>query len=456
MRKRKVGSVGKIGGGLGLFFSLMSHTLAAGFALTEQSASGLGNAYAGAAASAQDISTIFFNPAGLTQFSGTQVTVGGSIIKLGDRFSNNGSHTAFGEPLTGGDGGQGGGINYVPNLYLAKQLKQNVWVGLGVNAPFGLSTSYDTTWKGRYHATASDLKTVNINPTLTVRMSDKVSLGGGINFQYMKAKLSNAIDFGALCYGAENDAILVPGTCNAYGLTPQSSDGSIKVEGHDWNTGYNMGVMFEFSPDSRMGVAYRSSVKHRLRGSADFTVPYNATLLTNQGALFKDTGVTAEVTLPESLSISAYHKIHPQWALMGDVTWTNWSRFKELVIQFDNPQQNPAVQPEDWSDSYRVSLGANYFLNTQWTFRGGVAYDQTPIPSAERRTPRLPGDNRSWMALGFSYHLSKQLWVDVGYAHLFIDKARIDNVDENTQARLVGAFDFTVDILGAQVNWSIE
>lgn len=420
---------------------------ASGFALIEQSAGGLGNAFAGGAASAEDASTIFFNPAGLTRLTGTQFVFGGHVIRPKVEFQDQGSTDIMGAPLRGGEGGDAGDPALVPILYMAHALNERVRVGLGINAPFGLVTDYDADWKGRYQGVTSDVKTININPALAFKMNETLSLGVGVNLQYIEAELSNAVDFGTICFGA-----LGPAGCTAAGLTPQNADGFARVEGDDWSWGFNAGLLLQPNENTRFGLAYRSHVEHTLEGTADFSnVPGP---LTMGGAVFVDTGASAGITLPESVSLSAFRQIDPRWAIMGDVTWTRWSRFEELRIEFDSAQPD-SVTVEDWRDIMRYSIGVNYAYSPTWTLRAGLAYDEAPVRNASLRTPRIPDGERYWLAFGLGYRLNKDVRLDVSYAHLFVPDQDINHVG-STGDTLTGEYELAVDILGIQMAWQLN
>lgn len=430
---------------------------AAGFAIIEHSAKGLGSAFAGGAASADDLSTVWFNPAGMTRIEGTQMEAAGHIIVPSSEYSDGGSTinplvAPPGTPLPGGPTKDAGVAAFVPNFYYVRELMPSLKFGLGVNAPFGLKTDYSDGWVGRYHAISSALKTVNINPGLAYKFSGGLSVGFGLSAQYIEARLTNAVDKSTVCLGSPAAA-----ACPGLGLvTPASTstDGSIDFEGDDISYGYNIGLLYEFTPGTRVGVNWRSKISHTLEGDADFSNTADLAGLFGTGA-FTDQDVTAKVTLPESLSISGYHELNSKVALMADVTWTRWNRFEQLVINFEggHPQN---VTPEEWTNSIRVSAGASYAYNDRWTFRGGVAYDEEPIPNKNLRTPRIPGDDRIWVAIGASYQYSDKLSFDVGYTHLFVDDVPIDNVEVNTGHRLVGEYEASVDILSAQLNYRFK
>jgi len=437
------------------FLALASPAYSAGFALIEQSASGLGNAYAGGAAVAEDATTVFFNPAGLTRIKGQQAVLGAHLIVPQAEFSNEGSTHVTGQPLSGGDGGDGGKAGVAPIFYYASQLGNGWAVGLGVNAPFGLATEYDDGWVGRYHALRSEVKTVNINPSVAYRLNDHLSLGAGVSAQYFQAELSNAIDFGTIAFQQSGGLLGVP----------QGMDGTAELEADSWGFGYNLGALYEFDENSRVGLAYRSQVRQDLEGDADFIVPSSVSSLPIVGpgvaATFADTDVSGDLVLPESVSLSGYHSIGSKWAVMADVTWTNWSRFDELRIKFDQNANgitlSDSVTTEDWEDSWRYSVGVAYNPSENWLLRAGAAYDVEPIPDTEHRTPRIPGDDRIWAAFGVGYRLNDRFSFDIGYAHLFVDDPEIDkdpNGEDAPRGGLKGTYDASVDIVGVQVAYN--
>lgn len=372
---------------------------AAGFALIEQNASGLGNAYAGQAAAATDASTIFFNPAGMTYLPDRQVVLVGHLIKPEAEFS--GSST-----IGGGNGGDAGGLALVPNAYYVFRLTPDVHLGVGMNAPFGLKTEYDSTWAGRTQAIKSELKTINLNPSIAWKASETLSFGAGMSIQYAEATLTNA-----------------------------SAVGLVTVKGNDYAWGFNLGALWQVNEATRIGLAYRSEVDYTLEGTVTFS-----------GMPVLNGPVTADTTLPDSASLSLFHKLNERWDVLADVTWTGWSDFDELRI-LRTSGALVGVTPENWDDSYRYSLGVNYRLNDKLTLRGGVAFDETPV-SDTYRTARIPDEDRTWIAFGAQYRLSPKSMLDVGYAHLFVKDARINKTESGVT--LAGEYDASVDILSAQ------
>ncbi len=442
--------------------TLSGPVLAAGFALTEHSAANLGNAFAGAGATAADASTVWFNPAGMTHLSGAQMSAALHVIAPGADFTDHGSYinpaltgnSVTPGSLTGRDA-NGGVTAAVPNFYYARPLSRALWFGFGVNVPFGLETDYPADWVGRYHALNSRVQTVNLNPALAWRVGPRLSLGAGISAMYMKVDLSSAIDSGAVCLSLAQTTAQ-QAACVSAGLLPNTAakDSKVDISGDDWDFAFNLGLLYDATPDLRLGLAWRSKVSPKLSGSADFTVnPALQTVLSGAGVpLLQDTGVSATAHLPQSLSLSAAWQATPRLQVLADATWTGWSSFDELRIRFDNPAQPDAVTDERWQDVWRFGLGVNYRYRGNLLLRAGVAYDTEPIPDPEHRTPRIPGNDRTWLALGTGLRITPRLSADFGYAHLFVDDTPINHTDQNGYA-LRGVYKNRVDILSAQLNW---
>jgi len=424
--------------------TLSSMSYAAGFAIIEQSVTGLGRAFAGSAAVAEDASTIFFNPAGLTYLSHSEFATGLNFINPESDFTNEGSTipSSLGGTAITGSGDDGGKLGIVPNLYYAHRLNDRMVAGVGVNAPFGLVTEYDDNWVGRYHAIKSDLKTININPSLAFKTTVKLSLGFGITLHYIELELTQAVDFGAVCAAAS------VGACAA----PQAHDGKAKITADDWSWGYNLGLIFQATDATRVGLAYRSKISHHLEGKGSFDIPDNGAVQSvASGAGFANGDIDGKVTLPESASLAIHHQINDKWAVMGDASWTRWSRFQVLAINSTDSDRLNSSKDEKWNNNMRYGLGLTYIHNDTWTFRGGVAYEETPV-SDQYRTPRIPDENRKWLAMGASYKYSDNITLDAGYTHIFLNDPTINDTDNNGYT-VKGEYDSSVDILAIQMRW---
>jgi len=431
---------------LGVLLTVSINTQAAGFALTEKSGSSIGNAFAGAGTAAEDVSTILSNPAGLSRIHGTQLVVAGYAIKSSINFHDDNSRTLIGagvgDPLlSGGSGGDAGDLAFVPNLYLAADVNDDIKVGLGIYSPFGLKTEYDSRWAGRYEAIKSDLKTININPALSLQVSDRLSIGFGLNAQYIDAELSNAVDFGSIC------AMAGAGNC----ATPQARDGSLQLQGNDWSWGYNLGMLLEPVQGTRFGIAYRSKLGHHLKGDAKFSnLPIELAGLPD----LANGSIKADITLPETALISVLHQLNDRWSMMGDVLWTRWSQFKELRVE-RNDGALVGATAEHWHNTRRYALGATYLYSDAWKLRFGVAYDESPVSEAFR-TPRIPDQSRWVLGLGANYKVSASDSLDVGYLHIFIKDASLNLNHPVVPAQpaitrsLAGGYDSDVDVLSMQ------
>lgn len=424
--------------------------VAGGFSLfVESGTAAVGNAQAGSAALAEDATTVFFNPAGLARLQGRQLSMVASGVRPSANFSNSGSTSAIPAiPLRGDNGGDAGSWAFVPAAFYAMDVTSRLKFGVGLNAPFGLKTEYDNGWVGRYHALKSELETISITPALAFKVNDTVSLGVGFIAERARAELTKAIDFGAACFGSA----FGPAACTAAGILPQTKDGKVKVEGDDWGFGFSLGALFQVVPSTRVGVAYRSKITHEISGDATFTkpaLPAPFTLLTSTPAT-TNTSAKASVTLPDTLSVSAVTQINPKWSVLGDVTWTNWSRLDELRVRFSNGAPD-SVTPENWRDTVRLALAVNYQASDVWKLRTGVAYDPTPVKD-KFRTPRIPDENRVWLALGTNVKVTPASSLDFAYAHLFVKDASINDRVAGA-GTLRGNYDNDVNVISAQFNY---
>lgn len=415
---------------------------AAGFALVEQSGKGLGESFAGGPTDTRDPSSLFYNPAACAFTDKNALGASLSAIDISVKFKDDGSTDVIGQPLTGGDGGDGGTVGLVPNLYYVQQLGEGAVLGFTVNAPFGLASKYPRDWKGRYHGVESDLQVVGISPSVALQVvPDLLSLGAALNVQYAHAKLTNAIDFGT---------ILMAG-----GTVPQSLDGFADLKGDDWGVGYSLGLLLNITPETRFGLNYRSKVDHKISGDVKFDVPAMArAMLDGSGKAdwFINCDASARITLPEIITAGVSQDLGEDFAAMVSVAWTRWSRFKELAVDFDTSQQD-SVTEENWQDSFCYRLGLNYFLDEKWTLRAGTAYDEGAVKTAYR-TPRIPDNDRIWISLGAGYRIDEDFRVDLSYAHLFLRDQKSNLGNNPAQGFLVGKYESSIDIFAIEGVWT--
>jgi long-chain fatty acid transport protein len=436
---------------------------ASGFALLEQSGSRLSTAFAGSGVNADDATSIFFNPAGMSRLEQAQVIALTSGIEITSEFRNAGSVAAFGQPL-GGSGGDAGDWNYVPGAYLAVPVGDRFSIGLGVNAPFGLKLVYDDDWVGRFQALRSEIQTLNVNPSLAMRVNDRLSIGVGVSYQHLQAELTNAVNYSAvvaqgvqqLVARGQLPAAAAPGIIAANaGL-----EGDAQVRGDDTGWGFNVGVLFEASDTTRIGLSYRSTIEYDVGGTVAFTPP---TTVSNPigasivaaagapGAPLASGPVSVDLKVPDSALLSVQQQVGDKLTLLGDIGWTGWSTVQELRVVRDTGV-TVSVTPERWRDVMRYALGASYEFTPQFTLRAGTAYDNTPVPDATR-TPRLPDTDRIWLTTGARWQPTDSLLLDFGYAHLFSKTVPLNQNAGNTAASgmLVGEQESDIDIVTAQL-----
>ncbi|MGA0115926.1 MAG: OmpP1/FadL family transporter, partial [Burkholderiales bacterium] len=403
--------------------------LAGGFGIGTQSGSGTGNAFAGGAAAADDASVAWSNPAAMTLLpTGKQVTFAGHVILPSFKFTNNGSTGAIGAGLLGtGNGGDGGDLAVIPNGFFTMSINPNLRFGLALNVPFGLATEYAPGWQGQVTALESEIKTININPSLAYKVNDKFSIGGGVSIQKIDAKLS--------------------------AFTGAVATGNLALKADDIGYGFNFGLLAQMTPSTRVGFSYRSRISYDLEGTATFS---------GAAAPLFNGNVRADLKVPESASLSLFSTMGDKWELMADLTHTGWSSIKRLDVIRMNASALVAPPPGgaagstltslqfNWKDTLRIGIGANYKLNNQTKLRFGLALDPTPTNDVDR-TPRLPDQDRTWLALGVQYKPGKDGVLEVGYAHEFVKDARINTAGPTAPAgRLIGSFNSKADILSVQ------
>ncbi|WP_176394194.1 OmpP1/FadL family transporter [Chromobacterium violaceum] len=428
---------------LAALFAAAPAAQAAGFQLTEQSVTGMGRAYAGAGMAGDDLSAVFYNPAGMTLLSGTRVQGGFTYAEIDAPFNGSNTTTTV-NPLTGkpigtatvsaNDNGRAPG-ELIPNAYLTHQISDKLYAGIGITTPFGLGARYSDNWGGRDNGISSSIKTVDINPSLAYKLDERWSLGGGVSAQYAQADLKK----GAYLPGAS---------------------GELKAD--SWGFGYNLGVMYSFNQDSRVGLSYRSKIHHKAEGDYTNSGFPTAGPLAPLGLKLNGTFAgSAEVTAPESLLLSGYSKLNSKFAVGASARWTRWSRFDQLVVKGSpavGPIDTTTRIPNNWKNSWMFSVGGDYFYSDALTLRSGLGYETTPVPSAQDRNALIPDANRLWLSLGASYKINKQASVDVGYAYLrALGDKKVDNTSKSpfgTQSHLQGEYaSITGHLLGVQMQY---
>ena len=411
----------------GLMLTVLGHAaFASSFQLQEQSASGLGLAYSGMAAATQDASTAFWNPAGMSFISGTEVSVAADFIAPQFNFTSDGGPPAGSTYAAFGNGGNGGVSAVVPAFYLRTPITSSVSVGLAINTPFGLSTDWNSQWAGMFYAVNSKLQTININPVISLKVNDLLSFGAGVSYQRLDATLTNA-------------------------LTPLIPAAQGHVNGDEWAWGWNVGVLADLGDGTRVGLTYRSGFNYRLTGGLTF----NSAASPLAAALPPPSSIAADVKLPDVASVAIAKRFDSGVRVLSDFTFTRWNSLQGLtVVATSGPAAGAAISslPLNNTNSWRAGVGLEYPVNPVWLLRVGTAYDRSPIPD-QYRGPRLPDSDRTWLALGGRIQLDERWTLDVGFAHLWLKDASSElPATGPVPGALLGTYTSNTNIVGVQTS----
>ncbi|NWD76556.1 outer membrane protein transport protein [Pseudomonas gingeri] len=372
---------------LSLSVALASTQLfASGFALNEQSISGMGTGYAGRSSSAEDASTVYGNPAGMSLLGRDQVTAGVATIDATSNIRN-----------TSGNPGTSDGdmvpFTSVPNAFFVKQLGNGWALGLGAYAPFGLITDYESGFGGNNFGHKSEVKVVTLQPTVSYAINDMVSIGGGPTINRISGELSSS----------------TPG------------NGFVDVKGDDTAVGYNIGVIVQPTSTTRLGLTYHSKVSYSLDGHTTITGPL--VFGPFSGSRFKG---SLDITTPENVDFSITQKLDDQWTVYGGATWTRWSRLQNITV--NNEGVSPLLggssgsigtitEQQNWRDTWASAIGVAYRVNKEWVLRSGFSVDQSPTNNTDRSV-RIPTGDRKAISFGAGYSPTDDLTIDLAVSYL--------------------------------------
>jgi len=382
--------------------AVSTHSLGNGIAINEQSVSGMGTSFAGRASAAQDATTLFGNPAGLSKLERAEVVGGFGLVKANVDIDDSSAETHKGDmvPLTP-----------VPFAYYASPIDEQWSWGLGLYVPYGLISDYEKSFGGRYKGLYSKVEVVTLQPTLSYRINDRVSVGFGPTFNKIKGKLTKNIYDGALSgFGGAGDT-------------------QINIKGDDTAIGFNAGVLVDVTERLAWGLTYHSKVDYTLEGRTKVSgldVPLLA-------AANGEYDATLDFTTPESVDTSVTFELDERWTLYAGATFTRWSRLQEIVVENEGTPTLPllgnrfATVSEElkWHDTWSYAIGAAYQLNPQWVLRTGLAIDPSPAEN-EHRTVRIPVGNRKVFSVGAGWSPNADLTIDVAYSYLRENKASVN------------------------------
>lgn len=376
----------------GLLLTTSLPALAGAFGLREQSAEGQGMSFAGVAAGGGGLSSMFWNPATMTDYPGiTSSFVGTGIFPNGSIRPNPLTPTAI-------FGSSNGSIldGFVPAAYGAYQFNDHLWLGYSETSPFGLQSKPGFAWAGQVYGRSAKVLSFNVTPSAAYKINDWISVAAGLQVEYFKARFTQAL-----------------------GVLPTSP--SAILEGDDTSVGYTLGVTLKPTAFTEIGLGFNSSVRESVSGS--LTTPLSVL------------PVKANINLPEKLTFGVRQQINAQWTLLGGFEWDNWSRVGIVPVTFNSIPVSEI--PFKYKDGYFASLGAEYAWNSALTLRAGVAYERSPIDTGNREV-LLPDANRIWASVGASYRYSEKLSFDIGYSHGFLAKDNIAIVPGHPQFPTVG------------------
>jgi long-chain fatty acid transport protein len=378
---------------------------ASGFALNEQSISGMGTGFAGRSSAADDASTVFGNPAGMSRLKRQQITGGIAAIDASSDIndasgSRSGTNKGDMVPFTA-----------VPMGFYVKPINDQWAFGLGVYAPFGLITDYESGFQGRNFGSKSEVKVITFQPTVSYAFNDKVSIGFGPTVNRISGTLEAAL------------------------TTPLSpNDGNVQIKGDDVGYGYNIGVLVQATDSTRVGLTYHSKVKYKLEGHTEVSPGAGTPSALLRGARYD---ASLDITTPESADLSVTQDINDAWKLYAGATWTRWSRLKDITVQNEGvtagaggllaPGALSSIKEEqNWHDTWAYAIGTSYQLNKQWVLRTGLSFDQSPANNKDR-SPRIPTGDRTIFSLGAGWSPTEDLTIDVAYSYLKEEKVKVNN-----------------------------
>ena len=383
-----------------------SQLFASGFALNEQSVSGMGTGFAGRSSSADDASTVYGNPAGMARLNGQQITGGVAAIDASTDIKD-----ASGRP-SGSNKGDMVPFTAVPFGFYTNQLNDQWAIGFGVYAPFGLVTDYENGFQGRGFGSKSEVKVMTFQPTVSYAFNDKVSIGFGPTINRISGVL-------------ESDKTLVIGA--------PFSDTNVKIKGDDTALGFNVGVLVQATDTTRVGLTYHSKVNYKLEGHTTVSGPAQT-----QGALRNNRyDASLKIETPESYDLSVTQDLTDAWKVYGGATWTRWSRLKEITVNNEGvtgtnggalaPSRIANITEEqNWHDTWAYAVGTSYQLTKQVVLRTGLTFDQSPTNNTDR-SPRIPTGDRTIFSVGLGYKVMDNMTVDLAYSYLKEEDVKVNN-----------------------------
>ncbi|MDF2153767.1 outer membrane protein transport protein [Vibrio sp. CAU 1672] len=411
---------------------------AAGFQLAEYSATGLGRAYAGEAAMADNAGSQWRNPAMLMYLEGTQVSVG--AIYVNPNIDVDGEVHFYGNK-TSASSHDFAHDAVIPNFYLSHKYNDKFAVGLALGTNYGMETDLGKDFAASHFGNEASVTSMEANLNMAYQLNQAISVGGGL--RYVIADGS---------FGASTPQNNVVGIHPEHGPISAPKGTTLKyMEGDDTAWGWQLGAAWQVNPQHRIGFAYKSAVDLTLEGYATGFAfnPANPSAHKN-GSM--------DLTLPATAELASFHQLTEQLAVHTSINWTDWSSFEKLVADFPGEPSN-LIKEENWDDNYRFAVGTTYQLDSKFALRSGVAYDMSAV-SDKNRTATIPETDRLWLSIGAGYQWSEQLTLDAGFTYIFAKDATISeprDASDGQAAQIGGTFNGEVTgnvwLIGVQANY---
>jgi long-chain fatty acid transport protein len=395
-----------------------------GIALYEIGPSQTGLASAGWASRADDASTLFTNPAGMTRLKKSEFLTGIQPLYTDIKLSPNARTTTTG---TGNDS-----QNWLPtgSLYYVHNVSPDLKLGLGVLGYFGLSLDYGDHWVGRYYTQEETLQGITIQPTAAYKLTDKLSVGAGLNAMY----------------GILDDKKAI----NNAGERP---DGQLKLDDNEWGYGANLGVLYELDSKTRFGINYLSQVELKFKTTPKFSGlgPTVASILYARGLLNADLDLAVKV--PQMVMVSFYRDLNDRWAIMADVGWQQWSKFGKVDVDLDAENSIGLTTNLHYKDTWHYALGAQWRISTPWLLMFGAAYDSSPVHSADM-TVSLPMGETYRFGAGAQYQWNQRLALGLSYEVAWMGNLKVDQFRGPLAGRVSGEYkDTAIDAIMASLRY---
>ncbi len=391
-----------------LILGMSANTMAAGFQLAEYSATGLGRAFAGEAAMADNAGAQFRNPAMLTYLEGTQFSIGAIYVdpNIDVEGSVNGTQTKASDIANSA---------VIPNFYLSHQLNDKVFLGLAFGTNYGMETELAGDYQATQFGNQAKVTSIEINPNIAYKINEQFSVGGGVRYVIGEGHFGAAL--------------------------PNNGPDLKYMEGDDTSWGWQLGTAWQINENNRIGFNYRSEVDLNLSGSASGLV-YGGK--TQPGSM--------DLTLPATAELASYHQLTDKVAVHASFNWTDWSSFEKLEANIPSYSSSPdLIKEENWEDNYRLAVGTTYQYTNKLVLRSGIAYDTSAV-SDEHRTQTIPETDRLWLSVGAGYNWSQNLTLDAGFTYIFAKDAPMNEVDPSL-GQFKGETTGSIWLVGVQASY---